>query len=174
MKAEAEPRKMYDGILAFVTKNVVPLTSTGKSKVVFYKMRGHNYRYLAESATGSANDEEQGRCSERGTGVDWKTRVASLSAANGSVAREYLDRNASQTRPSAIFCFRRLRRPRRVQQGEHHHQCAGERLDRHRRWCRVRGDPSSRRVVQSSRRLAPECRGGHEDQSDGTSTRSLV
>ena len=33
-------RKICDGILAFITEIVVPSTSIGESKVVYYKMKG--------------------------------------------------------------------------------------------------------------------------------------
>ena len=63
MKAEAELPEIYDGILAFMDKNLIPSTSTGESKMLYYKMKGDYYRYLAECATGDAKGKTaEGAC----------------------------------------------------------------------------------------------------------------
>ena len=60
MKPEAE---IHDGILALMDKNLIPSTSTEESKVLYYKMKGDYYRYLAECATGDAKGKTaEGAC----------------------------------------------------------------------------------------------------------------
>ncbi|EGC29080.1 hypothetical protein DICPUDRAFT_51485 [Dictyostelium purpureum] len=49
---EKELSKICEDILEVLEKNLIPSSTTGESKVFYYKMKGDYYRYLAEFATG--------------------------------------------------------------------------------------------------------------------------
>ena len=59
-KVEGENQKLRDRILANTDKKLVPSASTDETKVSYYKMKGHYYRYLAEFAT----SDEKGKAAE--------------------------------------------------------------------------------------------------------------
>jgi len=51
-KVEAELTGICHDILALLDEFLIPSSSTGESKVFYYKMKGDYYRYMAEFATG--------------------------------------------------------------------------------------------------------------------------
>ena len=53
-KVENELQKIREGVLALTDKKLIPLPSTDKSKVLYYKMKSDYYRYFAECATDDA------------------------------------------------------------------------------------------------------------------------
>ena len=60
---ERELQKIRDAIPALMDKNLIPSASTDESKVLYYKMKGDYYRYLAECATGDAKGKAaEGAC----------------------------------------------------------------------------------------------------------------
>ena len=53
-EGDIELRKICDGNLALMDKNLIPLVSTGESKMFYYVMKDEYDRYLAEFATDEA------------------------------------------------------------------------------------------------------------------------
>ena len=51
-KVEAELTSICNDILSLLDEYLIPSSSTGESKVFYYKMKGDYYRYMAEFATG--------------------------------------------------------------------------------------------------------------------------
>eukprot|EP01099_Mayorella_cantabrigiensis_P000347 TRINITY_DN1160_c0_g1_i1.p1 TRINITY_DN1160_c0_g1~~TRINITY_DN1160_c0_g1_i1.p1 ORF type:complete len:277 (-),score=78.62 TRINITY_DN1160_c0_g1_i1:96-926(-) len=51
-KVEAELASICNDILSLLDEFLIPSSSTGESKVFYYKMKGDYYRYMAEFATG--------------------------------------------------------------------------------------------------------------------------
>ena len=47
-------QKVFEGILAKMDNNLMPLASTGESKVFYCIVEGDNFRYLADCAAGDA------------------------------------------------------------------------------------------------------------------------
>jgi len=56
-KVEAELSGICQDILNVLDKHLIPSSTTGESKVFYYKMKGDYHRYLAEFATGSGRKE---------------------------------------------------------------------------------------------------------------------
>jgi len=56
-KIEAELSEICNDILSIIDSNLIPSSSTGESKVFYYKMKGDYYRYLAEFKTGADRKE---------------------------------------------------------------------------------------------------------------------
>ncbi len=56
-KIEKESTGICDDLLALVDKHLIPASTTGESKVFFYKMKGDYLRYLAEIAVGEKRKE---------------------------------------------------------------------------------------------------------------------
>jgi len=56
-KVEAELSGICQDILNVLDKHLIPSSTTGESKVFYYKMKGDYHRYLAEFATGQARKE---------------------------------------------------------------------------------------------------------------------
>ncbi|KAM9332347.1 14-3-3 protein epsilon-like isoform 2-T2 [Pholidichthys leucotaenia] len=56
-KVEEELKDICNDILCVLEKHLVPCSSTGESKVFYYKMKGDYHRYLAEFATGNDRKE---------------------------------------------------------------------------------------------------------------------
>ena len=54
---ESELNQTCDDILSLLTENLIPSSTSGESKVFYYKMKGDYHRYLAEFAT--ANDRKE-------------------------------------------------------------------------------------------------------------------
>ena len=62
-EVEGQLQQIRDSILALMDKNLIPSASIDESKVLFYKMKGDYYRYLAECATGDAKEKAaEGAC----------------------------------------------------------------------------------------------------------------
>ena len=59
-KVEGELRKIRDGILALMEKELIPSPGTDELKVLYYKMKSDYYRYLAQCAT----DDAKGKATE--------------------------------------------------------------------------------------------------------------
>lgn len=56
-KIESELSSICDGILKLLDSRLIPLASTGDSKVFYLKMKGDYHRYLAEFKTGAERKE---------------------------------------------------------------------------------------------------------------------
>jgi len=56
-KVELELSGICQDILNVLDKHLIPSSTTGESKVFYYKMKGDYHRYLAEFATGSGRKE---------------------------------------------------------------------------------------------------------------------
>jgi len=56
-KVEKELHDICQDILTVLDKHLIPSSTTGESKVFYYKMKGDYHRYLAEFATGSGRKE---------------------------------------------------------------------------------------------------------------------
>jgi 14-3-3 protein epsilon len=56
-KIEAELTGICNDILSVLDNHLIPSSTTGESKVFYYKMKGDYHRYLAEFATGQARKE---------------------------------------------------------------------------------------------------------------------
>lgn len=56
-KIETELKNICQDILSVLDKNLIPSSSTGESKVFYYKMKGDYHRYLAEFAQADARKE---------------------------------------------------------------------------------------------------------------------
>eukprot|EP01027_Heterolobosea_sp_BB2_P008805 GEZU01013067.1.p1 GENE.GEZU01013067.1~~GEZU01013067.1.p1 ORF type:complete len:237 (-),score=111.96 GEZU01013067.1:137-847(-) len=56
-KVEKELTEICTDILSILDRHLIPASSTGESKVFYYKMKGDYHRYLAEFATGEARKE---------------------------------------------------------------------------------------------------------------------
>jgi len=56
-KVETELSGICQDILTVLDKHLIPSSTTGESKVFYYKMKGDYHRYLAEFATGSGRKE---------------------------------------------------------------------------------------------------------------------
>ncbi|XP_047316440.1 14-3-3 protein 4 [Impatiens glandulifera] len=56
-KIEEELSKICDGILILLEKNLIPVASSGESKIFYLKMKGDYHRYLAEFKTGAERKE---------------------------------------------------------------------------------------------------------------------
>jgi len=56
-KVETELSGICQDILNVLDKHLIPSSTTGESKVFYYKMKGDYHRYLAEFATGSGRKE---------------------------------------------------------------------------------------------------------------------
>jgi 14-3-3 protein epsilon len=56
-KVEAELSGICQDILTVLDKHLIPSSTTGESKVFYYKMKGDYHRYLAEFATGAGRKE---------------------------------------------------------------------------------------------------------------------
>lgn len=56
-KVEQELTKICQDILNILDRHLIPSSSSGDSKVFYYKMKGDYHRYLAEFATGEARKE---------------------------------------------------------------------------------------------------------------------
>merc|ERR1712241_1252640 len=56
-QAEKELRDICQDILDVLDKHLIPSSTTGESKVFYYKMKGDYHRYLAEFATGNDRKE---------------------------------------------------------------------------------------------------------------------
>ncbi|XP_061658844.1 14-3-3 protein epsilon isoform X2 [Syngnathoides biaculeatus] len=54
---EKELKSICNDILAVLDHHLIPASSTGESKVFYYKMKGDYHRYLAEFATGNDRKE---------------------------------------------------------------------------------------------------------------------
>merc|ERR1712023_579807 len=52
VKVEAELNKICDEILSLIDGNLVPQSTSGECKVLYYKMKGDYFRYIAEYAEG--------------------------------------------------------------------------------------------------------------------------
>jgi len=56
-QVEKELREICQDILNVLDKHLIPSSTTGESKVFYYKMKGDYHRYLAEFATGNDRKE---------------------------------------------------------------------------------------------------------------------
>merc|ERR1711988_296144 len=56
-QVEKELREICQDILDVLDKHLIPSSTTGESKVFYYKMKGDYHRYLAEFATGNDRKE---------------------------------------------------------------------------------------------------------------------
>jgi len=56
-KVEGELRKICTEILELMGANLIPLATTGESKVFYHKMKGDYHRYIAEFSTEGAKKE---------------------------------------------------------------------------------------------------------------------
>ncbi|GAM21685.1 hypothetical protein SAMD00019534_048600, partial [Acytostelium subglobosum LB1] len=56
-KVEKELSDICHDILDVLDKNLIPSSTTGESKVFYYKMKGDYFRYLAEFASGAVRKE---------------------------------------------------------------------------------------------------------------------
>lgn len=56
-KVEKELGGICDDILSVLDEHLIPSSTTGESKVFYYKMKGDYHRYLAEFATGEARKD---------------------------------------------------------------------------------------------------------------------
>jgi len=56
-KVERELTNICNDILSLLDEHLIPSSSSGESKVFYYKMKGDYYRYLAEFATGNERKE---------------------------------------------------------------------------------------------------------------------
>jgi len=56
-QVEKELRDICQDILDVLDKHLIPSSTTGESKVFYYKMKGDYHRYLAEFATGNDRKE---------------------------------------------------------------------------------------------------------------------
>jgi len=57
VKVEHELTNICNDILSVLDEHLIPSSSTGESKVFYYKMKGDYHRYLAEFATGNERKE---------------------------------------------------------------------------------------------------------------------
>merc|ERR1712079_689441 len=58
-QVEKELRDICQDILDVLDKHLIPSSTTGESKVLYYKMKGDYHRYLAEFATGNDRKEAE-------------------------------------------------------------------------------------------------------------------
>ncbi|XP_030862957.2 14-3-3 protein epsilon-like isoform X1 [Gorilla gorilla gorilla] len=56
-KVETELKLICGDVLDVLDKHLIPAARTGKSKVLYYEMKGDYHRYLAEFATGNDRKE---------------------------------------------------------------------------------------------------------------------
>ena len=56
-KIEEELKEICQNVLDILDKNLIPQSTSGESKVFYYKMKGDYHRYLAEFATGNDRKE---------------------------------------------------------------------------------------------------------------------
>jgi len=71
-KVEVELRKICNEILALMNENLIPLATTGETKVFYHKMKGDYYRYIAEFSMEGAKKEaaeDARKAYEEATGV---------------------------------------------------------------------------------------------------------